>query len=164
MPTSRLVHAASRAALLVVFALWFSAGPRAQSSAAVLVVHPSVSTTTLTVAQVHDIFLGEQQHWPGSNQRITVVRADRGAAWELFRSKLLKLSEPAYARRVATRHYAGTLAALPRVVNSPADLRRLVAQTPGAIGVLLASDVDDSVKVLKLGTLSPADAEYILAP
>jgi hypothetical protein len=41
-----------------------------------------------------------------------------------------------------------------------AAVKAYVAQTPGAIAYIRASDADDSVKVLKVDGKSPGDADY----
>jgi ABC-type phosphate transport system substrate-binding protein len=47
-------------------------------------------------------------------------------------------------------------------LNSAAAVRQFVAATPGAIGYLLASDVDDSIKIVKVDGKAPGEAGYPL--
>jgi hypothetical protein len=48
----------------------------------------------------------------------------------------------------------------PVILRTPADVRKFVGTTPGAVGYLRASDVDDSVKVVRVNGLLPDDDGY----
>jgi hypothetical protein len=58
--------------------------------------------------------------------------------------------------------FTGKDIAPPRDVASAAALKQFVAGTPGAIGCILASEVDDSVKVLKVDGNAPGEPGYKL--
>ena len=165
MSTSRFVHVLFGATVLSLVVITGSVGPRAQSapSAAAVIAHTGVRESGLSLAQLRDVLLGDQQHWQGG-QRIIVFRPDHGAEWDAVLSKSLRLSAPVYLRRLSTKRYAGELTVVPRVVDAPSELRRMVAQTPGAIGILPAGEVDGSVKVIRIDNLNPADSGYPLVP
>ncbi len=143
---------------LVLGALLFAlgiVGTSAQSGTSVaVIVHPGVAQSTLTTAQLRDILTGEQQHW-GGGQRITVFRPERGAEWDTVLSRVLRLSAQAYMRQVDRKHYAGEWASLPRAVASALARRKAVAETPGALSIIPAADVDASVKSLTIEGLVP---------
>ena len=165
MSVSRFVHVLFGAAVLSAVLMLAGAGPRAQSApgAAAVVAHPDVHESGLSLAQLRDVLLGDQQHWPGG-QRIVVFRPDHGAEWDTVLSKSLRLSAPVYVRRLSAKRYAGELAVVPRTIDAPVELRRMVAQTPGAIGILPAGEVDGSVKVIRIDNLNSADSGYPLVP
>jgi len=51
---------------------------------------------------------------------------------------------------------------VPRTLASPSIVRKFVFNAPGAIGYLRASDVDDSVKVVRIDGLLPEQKDYRL--
>ena len=165
MSMSRFVHVPFGAAALSAVLMLATAGPRAQSApgAAAVVAHPGVQESGLSLAQLRDVLLGDQQHWPGG-QRIVVFRPDHSAEWATVLSKSLRLSALGYVRRLSTKRYAGELAVVPLTIDAPVELRRMVAQTLGAIGILPAGEVDGSVKVIRINNRNPADSGYPLLP
>jgi hypothetical protein len=58
--------------------------------------------------------------------------------------------------------FNGKEIAQPRDVASAAALKKFVATTPGAIGCILSSEVDASVKVLKVDGAAPGEPAYKL--
>lgn len=58
--------------------------------------------------------------------------------------------------------YRGLLPTSPTILDTAADVKRFVSGTPGAVGYMRASDVDDSVKVLRIDGLLPGDDGYPL--
>ena len=60
------------------------------------------------------------------------------------------------------RDYQGEFSMYPTILSTPAEVRKFVSNTPGAIGYLRASDVDNSVKVVRVNGLLPGDDGYPL--
>jgi len=58
--------------------------------------------------------------------------------------------------------FTGKDVVMPRDVSSAAALKKFVAGNPGAVGCILASEVDDSVKVLKVDGAAPGEPGYKL--
>jgi hypothetical protein len=56
----------------------------------------------------------------------------------------------------------GEILVSPKTLSSPEGVRKFVFNVPGAIGYLRMSDVDDTVKVLKIDGHSPNDPQYTL--
>ena len=161
---SRIVHASITGAALAATLVVATARPSAQEAAvpaAVVIVHPGVQVASLTLDQFRDVLLGDQQHWQGG-ARITVLRPASGVEWATVLARALRLSPLTYDRRMANKLYSGELSALPRLVSSATEMRRLVATTPGSVGVIPQRDIDNSVKVLRLNGLLPQDAGYPL--
>ena len=72
------------------------------------------------------------------------------------------MGEDDYAKYFLQATFTGLVQAAPRPLASPGAMRQFVAGTPGAIGYLRASDVDDSVKIVKVDGKSPGDPDYKL--
>ena len=162
MSISRFVDACLGVVVGAAIAVVSTAGSFAQENAslpAAVIAHPAISVSSLTIADLRDVLLGERQHWPGG-QRVTVFRPVSGREWEAVLTRVLRLSPLTYDRRLANKLYAGQLSNVPRVVASSTELRRLVAQTPGGIGIISVAEVDSSVKMLRIDNLLPADPGY----
>jgi hypothetical protein len=50
----------------------------------------------------------------------------------------------------------------PKTLNTPVGVCKFVFNVPGAIGYVRASDVDDSVRVVRIDGHLPEDREYDL--
>ena len=75
---------------------------------------------------------------------------------------IYSMSEAEYNDYFVGQTFTGAVSAAPKSLPSPAAIKLYVAQTPGAIAYVRASDADDSVTVLKIGGKSPGDADYPL--
>ncbi|SRR6266436_1020804 len=60
------------------------------------------------------------------------------------------------------REYQGEFSTYPTALATPGEVRRFVSNTPGAVGYLRVSDVDNSVKVVRVNGLLPGDDSYTL--
>jgi hypothetical protein len=80
----------------------------------------------------------------------------------LLLKAVYKMSESVLKRYYMHAAFTGTDIVPPKDVASAAALKQFVAGTPGAIGCILASDVDATVKVLKVDGSAPGDAGYKL--
>ena len=58
--------------------------------------------------------------------------------------------------------YRGEFPSYPTTLATPVEVRKFVSKMPGAIGYLRASDVDNSVKVVRVNGLLPGDDGYPL--
>ena len=115
------------------------------------VVHPGVTVDDLTRQQLLDIFTGKVTNWKelgGQDQQIVIVNrpASSGtrATFEKFALGQSKLAD------------------LPGSIQEDASgtVKKLVSETPGAIGYLALSYLDDKVKTLKYGGVE-ATAENV---
>jgi hypothetical protein len=58
--------------------------------------------------------------------------------------------------------FTGAVFVSPKTLPSPAEVLKFVFNVPGAIGYLRASDVDGSVKILRVDGHLPEDKDYNL--
>jgi hypothetical protein len=56
--------------------------------------------------------------------------------------------------------FRGELSTSPTTLQTPTEVKKFIATTPGAVGYVRASDVDDSVKVVRVNGLLPGDDGY----
>ena len=75
---------------------------------------------------------------------------------------VFKMSDAALKRYYMQAAFTGKDILPPPELPTAAALKQFVARTPGAIGCILASDVDNTVTVLKVDGAAPGEAGYKL--
>jgi phosphate transport system substrate-binding protein len=116
------------------------------------VVHPNVGVTNLTQQQLIDIFTGKIKNWNqvgGKDQAIILVnRPESSGTRATFATFGLNNNEEFRAKDGIVEDSSGTV-------------RKIVAQTEGAIGYLAFSYVDNSVKPLSLDGVAPNNENVV---
>ncbi len=103
------------------------------------VVHPEVGVDNLTKQQLVDIFTGKVTNWKdlgGSDQKIQIINRPSSSGTRATFEK--------YALGQKSEDLQGSIQE-----DSSGTVRKLVGETPGAIGYLALSYLDESIKVLK---------------
>lgn len=113
------------------------------------VVNPAVNIDNLTKQQLVDIFTGKITNWKsvgGPDQKIVLVNRPKGSG-----------------TRATFKKYAldGAEEAAGIEEDSSGTVRKIVKETPGAIGYLALSYLDGSVKALKLDGVEPTKENII---
>lgn len=102
------------------------------------VVHPSNSVRWLSRDQLADVLAGKIRNWRevgGQDQRIIVVTAQPGDGLRtIVENELLK---------------GGELPKDTRAMTNATQIAKVVAQVPGAIGIVTATSIDASVAEIK---------------
>ena len=97
-------------------------------------------------------------------RRVTVLMRDPGTPErEAILDALYGMDEDEYSRSVLQGLFAGQTVEAPRTLSSANGVLRFVFNAPGAIGDVRLSDVDGSVRVLRVDGRGPEDAGYPLA-
>jgi ABC-type phosphate transport system substrate-binding protein len=127
-----------------------------------VIVNRANSINGLSMRELRRIFLCERTSWQ-SGRKITVVMRDPG---QVERDAILRLvyrmTEGEYQRHFLQARFTGEVIVPPRVVSSPAGVRKFVAYVPGAIGYVRACDLDDTVKFLLIDGEAPGNTDYKL--
>jgi len=127
-----------------------------------IVVNQSNPVTDLSFGELRKIFLGEHSHWP-NGRRITLVMIELGRP---ERAAILRevyhMNEAELNRHFLHALFTGQVLVSPKTLNTPVGVCKFVFNVPGAIGFLRASDVDDSVRVIRIDGHLPQDSEYSL--
>ena len=117
-------------------------------AAPVLVGHKGLAGEKLTPATLKAVLLGKKVSWEGSG-RITLAVLKGGAAADEFLRTAVEMTSGQFnnhwRRLVMTG--GGTP---PKSFEKEEDLRRFVAETPGAVGFIDQSVVDATVSVLSV--------------
>ncbi|MBE3585073.1 MAG: phosphate ABC transporter substrate-binding protein [Thermoanaerobacter sp.] len=108
------------------------------------VVNPGVTVDNLTKQQLVDIFTGKITNWKevgGPDQKIVVIHRPKGSGTR------------ATFKKFALGGVEDTAPGMEQ--DSSGTVRKMVAETPGAISYLALSYIDNSVKALKLDGVEP---------
>ncbi len=122
----------------------------AASAAPVLIGNKNVAGEKLDAVTVKAIFLGKKVSWDGAG-RLTLAVLKGGSVADDFLKGAVDMTSSAFNnhwRRLAMTG-GGTA---PKSFEKEEDLRKFVAETPGAIGFVDSANADASVAVLKPGS------------
>ena len=127
-----------------------------------IIVNQSNTIEDLSLKELRTVFLGERSHWP-NGRRITLVIMDSGLS---ERKAVLRdvchMNETEFSRHFLQGLFTGEVFVSPKTLSTSVGVRKFVFNVPGAIGYLRTSDVDGTVKVIKVNGHRPDEAEYPL--
>jgi len=126
-----------------------------------IVVNKSNSVDNLSFAELRNVFLGERSQWP-NGQRITIVMRDPAPERDVVLRQIFKMTEPDFSRYLLRSSFTGRVASPPRQLSSAAGVRRFIFNVPGAIGYIKSSEIDDTIKVVRIDGFGPGDSNYKL--
>jgi hypothetical protein len=127
-----------------------------------VVVNKATTIETISAADLRSMFLGDKTKWPDGKKVTPVQTALESPEGVLLLKVVCKMSDAALKRYYMQAAFTGKDVTQPVNVSSPAALKQFVARTPGAVGCILASDVDATVTVLKVDGTAPGEAGYKL--
>lgn len=158
--------------LIVVVGLCSSRGVRASAPAGqkrnktgeslAIVVNLANPIEGLSTAELRKLFLGRKTRW-SNGRRVAVAMLDsqypeRHSALR----QIYHMDESAYEEYFIKATFRGEVFVAPKTLASPELMRKFVFNAPGAIGYLRTSDLDDTVKVIKVDGLGPNERHYSL--
>ncbi|HWC19467.1 MAG TPA: hypothetical protein VG498_20810 [Terriglobales bacterium] len=151
---------------LFLFNLRVSASSQEERSAAqqnlAIVVNLSNPVDSLSLDELRRIFLGERGHW-ANGRRITLVMMEPGRPErKAILRDVCQMNEADYSNRILHGLFTGELFVSPKTLASPTGVRKFVFNVPGAIGYVRLSEVDETVKVLRINGRLPEDKDYSL--
>ena len=127
-----------------------------------VIVNQANTIEDLSLNELRTVFLGERSHWP-NGRRITLVMMDPGL---VERKAVLRdichMSETEFSRHFLRGLFTGEVFVSPKTLSTPVGVRKFVFNVPGAIGYVKASDVDGTIKVIKINGRGLDDPEYPL--
>jgi ABC-type phosphate transport system substrate-binding protein len=134
----------------------------APSEPLAIVVNKSNSVDELSSVELRRVFLGDRSHW-ANGRRITIVMRELG---EPERRTILRdvcgMNEDQFQTHMLRGLFTGDILVSPKTLAAPAGVRKFLFNVPGAIGYLRLSDVDSSVKIVRIDKLMPEDKGYKL--
>jgi ABC-type phosphate transport system substrate-binding protein len=138
-----------------------AAAPGAEQTLAII-VNQSNTVENFSLAELRKIFLGERSHWP-NGRRITLVMLDPAQPErKVILREIYGMNEKDLNQHFIQGVFTGVVLVSPKTLGTPAEVLKFVFNVPGAIGYLRASDVDGSVKILRVDGHLPDDKDYRL--
>jgi phosphate transport system substrate-binding protein len=131
-------------------------------NALAIIVNTENPVSDLSLRELRKVFLGDRGHWPNSH-RITLVmmEASQPERKALLR-EVVQMTESDFTHHFLNGVFTGELFASPKTLSSPVGVRKFVFNVPGAIGYVRASDLDSTVKVIRIDGHLPSDKDYPL--
>lgn len=154
--------ARSRLLLLALLVLGFATSVCARDTSIAVVVNPQNSAETISLSELRGMFLGTQTFWKDGVRVFAVVRAPSARERTVLLRSVLHMSEAQYQQywRKKRQEKKGSLEPVATVSN-PDQIRALM-RDPGAVALVATTDLNSSVKVLKVGGVLPGRAAYPL--
>ena len=127
--------------------LCLPAPPRARAADEVaVVVNKGNDVNGMSLELARKFFLGDKSVWP-NGRRVTVLMSASGSPErEAALHSIYKMSESEYAKYFLQAAFTGRVQTPPKDVSAT-EVKKMVADNPGAIGCIRKDQVDDSVKV-----------------
>jgi ABC-type phosphate transport system substrate-binding protein len=113
----------------------------------VTVVSAKSPITALSKSQVADIFLGKSYRFPGGAQATPIDQPEASSAREQFYNNVAGESLAQLKAHWSRIIFTGR-GQPPKIVSSGAELKKLLAANPLAIGYMDSAEVDANVRVL----------------
>jgi ABC-type phosphate transport system substrate-binding protein len=127
-----------------------------------IVVSLSNPVESLSMAELRRIFLGERSHWP-NGRRITLVMMEPGQPERaVVLRDICQMNETDFNNHFLHGVFTGEVLVSPKTLATPVGVRKFVFNVPGAIGYLRVSDLDSSVKAVRVDERGPEDKGYKL--
>ena len=149
-------------------ALLFGAGGASRAAHAqeveplAIVVNRSNPIDEISLGDLRRVFRGQRGRWP-NGRRVTLVMRDPGAPERnALLQELYGLGEEDYRRGFLQAVFSGETSDAPKTLASAYGVLRFVFNVPGAIGYARASEVDASVKILRVDGRLPGESGYQL--
>lgn len=118
-------------------------------SAVELIVHAGVSDSSISRNQARAIFSARLSHWEDGKAIRVFVLPEESALHHEFAKRLLDLY-PYQLRDAWVRVISTGMGQAPIMVADESEMRRLVADTPGAIGYVGKVQGNDKIRALPL--------------
>ena len=133
-----------------------------ETASLAVVVNKSTSLETISVSDLRLMIIGEKTKWPDGKAVVPVETMPDSPDKVLQLKVVMKMTEAGLKRYYMQAAFTGKEISPPKDLASATALKQFVARTPGAVGCILASSVDDTVKVLKVDGAAPGEPSYKL--
>lgn len=127
-----------------------------------IIVNRSNTVNGVTMLELRKLFLGERGHWPDGHRVTLVMRGPGEPERQTILRDVCQLNENDFKNHFLHGLFTGEILVSPKILDTPMGVRKFIFNVPGAIGYLRQTDVDATVKVLRIDELLPEDQGYKL--
>jgi hypothetical protein len=132
------------------------------NSAIAIVVHKNTSVDNLSLDDLRNIFLANQQFWPDRTRIILLVRAPATTERTFVLNSIYQMDEAQFRQYWIAKMFRAEVPRGPKIVFSTDMTLELVVAIPGSISFMKADQVTDQVHVVRVDGKLPSDAGYPL--
>jgi ABC-type phosphate transport system substrate-binding protein len=163
---ARICVRAALATLLAASLLFASASAVAQesvaSSAIAIVVHKDTEVDNLSLHELRNIFMANQQFWSDRKRIILLVRAPKSEERDFVLNTIYQMDEAQFRQYWIAKMFRAEVPRGPKIVFSTDMTVELVVAIPGSISFINADEVSDDVKVVRIDGKLPTEEGYPL--
>jgi hypothetical protein len=164
-----ILNRISRRAVLATFAVLAFApgmvsaeGTIEEYGGIAIVVHKDTAVSDLSMSELRNIFLANQQFWSNRARIILLVRAPQSDERDYVLNTIYQMDEAQFRQYWIAKMFRAEVPRGPKIVFSTDMTRDLVVAIPGSISFIRADQVSDAVKVVRVDGKLPSDEGYPL--
>lgn len=127
-----------------------------------IVVHQDTDVDNLSLHDLRNIFLANQQFWPDRTRIILLVRAPKSEERDFVLNRIYQMDEAQFRQYWIAKMFRAEVPRGPKIVFSNDMAIDLVVAIPGSISFIAADEVTDAVRVIRVDGKLPSDDGYPL--
>jgi ABC-type phosphate transport system substrate-binding protein len=127
-----------------------------------IVVHKDTDVDNLSLLELRNIFLANQQFWANRSRIILLVRAPQSNERDFVLNTIYQMDEPQFRQYWIAKMFRAEVPRGPKIVFSTDMAVDLVVAIPGSITFIRADEVTDDVKLVRVDGKLPSDEGYPL--
>jgi len=132
------------------------------TSTTAIVVHKDTDIDNLSLSELRNIFLANQQFWPDRKRIILLVRAPKSDERDFVLNTIYQMDEAQFRQYWIAKMFRAEVPRGPKIVFSTDMMMELVIAIPGSISFVNADEITDDVKVVRIDGKLPSDPGYPL--
>ena len=125
-----------------------------------IIVNSANKLENVTLNDLQRYFKVEKSKTPDGLKLVVLMQDTGRPEREAALKNIYKMTEAQYTTFFVEATFTGAVASAPKSFPSAAAVKKYVAATPGAISYVLDSDLDDTIKAVKVDGKSPGDPGY----
>ena len=134
----------------------------AESKSIAIVVHKDTNIENLSLAELRNIFLANQQFWSNRKRIVLLVRAPKSDERDFVLNTIYQMDETQYRQYWIAKMFRAEVPRGPKIVFSTNMMLELVIAIPGSISFVSADEVTEDVRVVRIDGKLPSDPGYPL--
>ena len=133
-----------------------------RSSPVAIVVHKDTDVENLSLAELRNIFLANQQFWSNRKRIVLLVRAPKSEERDFVLNTIYEMDEAQFQKNWIAKMFRAEVPRGPKIVFSTDMMLELVIAIPGSISFVSAEEVTEDVRVIRVDGKLPSEAGYPL--
>jgi hypothetical protein len=152
----------SVAVLILAPGLASAEGTIEENGGIAIVVHKDTAVSNLSMTELRNIFLANQQFWADRSRIILLVRAPQSDERDYVLNTIYQMDEAEFRKYWIAKMFRAEVPRGPKIVFSTDMTLDLVVAIPGSISFTRADQATDAVKIVSVDGKLPSDEGYPL--